>query len=169
MPRLIPDAARVLHFWTKVDQAGPVPPHRADLGPCWVWKASRKENGYGQFFVNRRPVYAHRYAYAATHGEVPEGLRVLHKCDNPPCVRPDHLFVGTAQDNANDAIAKGRVPFGERGSQARLADQQVAAIRALVAARAIVGRFEKRLLARAVGISLHYLDDILSLRARKAG
>lgn len=167
--RRIPDDQIVTHFWTKVNKAGPVPQHRPDLGPCWVWTASCKENGYGQFYINRRPVYAHRFSYLIAHGVIPDGLRVLHRCDNPPCVRPSHLFVGTARDNMDDALAKGRIPMGERRAQARLADAQVAAIRALVAIRGGVKRLEKRLIARAVGVSEHYLDDILSTRRRRAG
>lgn len=102
-------------FWPKVDKAGPIPPHRPELGPCWVWMASVFEdrNGYGKFQAGEgrataEAVYAHRYAWELTWGTVPDGLWVLHHCDNPPCVRLDHLFLGTAADNVADMMAKGR-------------------------------------------------------------
>lgn len=76
---------------------------------CWVWQAGIKpHNGYGAFSLNGREMVAHRVAWLLCHGEIPDGLRVLHHCDNPPCVRPDHLFLGTQKDNVLDAVAKGR-------------------------------------------------------------
>jgi hypothetical protein len=96
------------HFWSKVDKNGPTPTHQPGLGACWIWLGSRKENGYGQCYVNRRPIYAHRFAYEHAVGPLTDGLRALHRCDNPPCVRPDHLFAGTQSDNTKDAIQKGR-------------------------------------------------------------
>lgn len=86
-------------FWSKVDKSG----------ECWVWMASRLPWGYGQFGVaGRTSARAHRVSWEMAYGPIPDGLLVLHRCDNPPCVRPDHLFLGTARDNLLDAIAKGR-------------------------------------------------------------
>ncbi len=76
---------------------------------CWYWTGYCKPNGYGQFAVAREPIYAHRMAWILTNGEIPDGLHVLHRCDIRPCVRPLHLFLGTAKDNLDDAIAKKRV------------------------------------------------------------
>lgn len=91
------EAAR---FWAKVDKQAP--------NGCWEWTGSRLPKGYGQFAPNHRPVRAHRYSYELHHGTVPAGLMVLHRCDNPPCVNPAHLYAGTRLDNARDAVMRDR-------------------------------------------------------------
>lgn len=82
---------------------------------CWEWTASRHPRmGYGRFGDgHRRIVYAHRYMWELARGPIPHGMNVLHRCDNGPCVRPSHLFLGTQRDNIADVIAKGR-PLGPR-------------------------------------------------------
>lgn len=92
----------VERFWSKVDRSG----------DCWEWQASRSTHGYGFFGRDGKVLYAHRVSYEITNGLIPKGpkrLHVCHHCDNPPCVRPDHLFLGTASDNLNDAYRKGRI------------------------------------------------------------
>lgn len=105
-------AQRILlerRFWAKVNKSGPIPAHVPHLGECWEWTAYRMANGgYGQIRLPKKNLSAHRASWLLTYGAIPEGMQVCHKCDNPPCVRPDHLFVGTAQDNMRDMIAKGR-------------------------------------------------------------
>lgn len=76
-------------------------------GGCWVWKGYPKI-GYGQFRVNGKRYYTHRYSWIIHNGEIKDGLHVLHKCDNPRCVNPDHLFLGTQADNMRDMTEKGR-------------------------------------------------------------
>lgn len=81
---------------------------------CWLWHLAQR-HGYGQFaLAPGKPVRAHRYAFEVTYGPIPEGMHVLHRCDTPLCVRPDHLFLGTAQDNMTDKVAKGRQAKGDR-------------------------------------------------------
>jgi hypothetical protein len=106
-------------FWSKVDQRGP--------DECWEWTASRNQFGYGQIMLGAygtggkaRPFFAHRIAWELIHGPIETGLFVLHRCDNPPCVNPAHLFLGDQSDNMKDAHAKGRTrqtfAIGHKGS-----------------------------------------------------
>jgi len=96
-------------FWPKVDKNGSAPEHCPELGPCWVWTGAHVPWGYGQIgLTGRKNGRAHVVSWEMHNGPIPDGLWVLHKCDNPPCVRPDHLFLGTVQDNTADMIAKGR-------------------------------------------------------------
>lgn len=108
-------------FWAKVDKGG--------AGGCWLWKAARDKWGYGQHGVKMRRVQAHRFSYEMTKGPIPKGMLVLHRCDTPLCVRPDHLFAGTDADNKADSVAKGRHAHGERNSHAKLTEDQVRAVR----------------------------------------
>lgn len=75
---------------------------------CWEWSGPRNADGYGQLWDGERLVAAHRYAFERLHGPLGSGLLACHSCDNPPCVRGDHIFAGTHQDNKNDSVAKGR-------------------------------------------------------------
>jgi hypothetical protein len=75
---------------------------------CWEWQRYRLWTGYGRMTVDGRMTNAHRVAYELFIGPIPPGLIVCHRCDNPPCCNPEHLFTGTWQDNTNDAMAKGR-------------------------------------------------------------
>jgi hypothetical protein len=106
-----------MNQWT-----GPIPPANrfwpkvlCDLKTgCWVWTASCLPSGYGQFSISRnRARVAHRVSWEMHFGPIPDGLLVCHHCDNPPCVRPDHLFLGTDSTNAWDKVAKGRAPRGD--------------------------------------------------------
>tara|TARA_Y100000034_G_scaffold137016_1_gene218512 strand:+ start:3551 stop:4408 length:858 start_codon:yes stop_codon:yes gene_type:complete len=92
---------------------------------CWIWTANRHGKGYGQITEanksgDRSCIKAHRRAWKYFAGEIPEGLQVLHKCDNPPCVRPDHLFLRTNDDNIRDKVSKGRM-----GQAAKLTKEEV--------------------------------------------
>jgi hypothetical protein len=119
-----------LRFWSRVDRDGP--PHPT-LGNCWVWRGPLDNHGYGAIGDNRRIRKAHRLAWELQNGQiVPPGLHVLHRCDNPACVRRDHLFLGTHQDNMRDCQEKGRHRHGMgpgKAHYAKLTAEQVREIR----------------------------------------
>jgi hypothetical protein len=96
------------HFWERVDRNGPVPAHRPELGPCWPWTRGHFAEGYGAVKWADKTRGTHRVAWMVTYGPIPPRICVLHHCDNRPCCRPDHLFLGTKGDNARDMTAKGR-------------------------------------------------------------
>ena len=81
---------------------------KVGLTGCWVWVGRPNTSGYGTFSLNKKRERAHRVSWMLNRGPIPEGLQVLHKCDNPPCVNPDHLFLGTNADNVKDRVSKGR-------------------------------------------------------------
>ena len=104
---------------------------RVSKGPgCWEWQAPRDLWGYGRLGVpgGKRNAMAHRVSWATRNGEIPQGLFVLHNCNNPACVRPDHLRLGTNADNMNDMFAKYRAE-GRSAPQARLTVEQVTEIK----------------------------------------
>lgn len=105
-------------FWSRVNKNGPMPKDES-LGQCWVWTGTRHKKGYGQLQVEGRKIGAHQVGYFLQNDYK---LRlsstepcVLHKCDNPPCVRGSHLFAGTPQNNTDDMVKKGRNRFVEGG------------------------------------------------------
>ena len=101
------------------------PPENA----CWEWTGSCRQSGYGQIGVGSKTPGAHRVAYEIFVGPVPDGLLVRHTCDNPPCVNPRHLLVGTHQDNSDDKVARARQVRGQDIPWTRLTDADVIAIR----------------------------------------
>lgn len=92
-------SVQIENFWSKVNKTS----------TCWEWSASCS-NGYGSCSFQGKPWRAHRLSYTLTYGEIPSGMLVCHKCDNPACVNPEHLFLGSHKDNFQDMVAKGRQP-----------------------------------------------------------
>lgn len=129
---------------------------------CWTWTGAMASRGYGVLSVNGRMVYAHRLAWEMEHGKAPK-MFVCHRCDNPPCVNPSHLFLGTPADNMRDMTAKGRYrPYDRRGGRnprAKLTSDQVLEIRA----RHGAGE-PPRKLAPAYGVSRSHVSNIIARR-----
>jgi len=119
-------------FWSKVDKNGPIPTHCPELGRCWVWMGGKSSKGYGKFDPKCGEQLAHRYSYALfTNKIISKELCVCHHCDNPSCVNPNHLFLGTNQDNVNDKTNKNRngAPKGELHHNSKLTEENIKFIR----------------------------------------
>lgn len=109
-----------VRFWSKVERSP----------GCWEWRGTKNPHGYGIFENNRKRVQAHRFSWEIANGRpIPEGLVILHACDNPPCVNPAHLSVGTHADNVADSKAKRRHTFGRKQHDAKLTEELVREIR----------------------------------------
>jgi len=121
---------------------------RIDRGPgCWLWTGASAAGGYGHSHRDGRHFYAHRAAYEAMHGDgTADGMVVRHKCDNPPCVNPSHLEVGTHADNARDCLRRGRArrAVGEAAPTAKLTAAAVQEARRLYVSGVIVARLIER-------------------------
>ncbi len=96
---------------------------------CWTWRGWGDKWGYGYISFNRRKYLAHRASYELFVGEIPEGMFILHECDNPSCVRPAHLSVGTQKDNLDGMARRGRSLSGERHNMVKLKSSDVLSIR----------------------------------------
>jgi len=141
-------------FWRFVNQT----PEWTD--GCWEWIGSLRSTGYGQLYFKGKPAAAHRVSYILNNGPIPLGMFVCHTCDNPRCVRPDHLWLGTAADNTHDMDVKGRAvrrgPRGERSSKSKLTIAQVQLIRIRYPAESITE------LAREYSVSFNSIRRIIT-------
>lgn len=141
-------------FWARVAVRG------ADA--CWEWTATRDKDGYGKIRTGgggSPTVRSHRVSWELRHGPIPDGLWVLHRCDNPPCVNPAHLFLGTPKDNVQDSVRKLRKAMGERGPRAKLTREKVLWARGAVCVGATIPA-----LARLYGVSGNSLRFAVSGR-----
>ena len=135
----------LLRFWSKVCKAD-------GRNGCWQWTAGRDTRGYGVLKVDGVQSGAHRLSWELHRAPLQDGISVLHHCDTPACVRPDHLFLGTQGDNMADMVAKGRQVKGAQHSHAKLTDDQARAILA-------DGRIH-RLIAAEYGLHRRTVDRI---------
>jgi hypothetical protein len=148
-------------FWTKVDKSG----------ECWLWTASKDTSGYGQIRYEKRLRRATHIAWELTNGAIPVDTLLCHRCDNPACVRPDHLFLGTYAENAADMLTKGRQAIGDASSarlyperrprgtnhpKAKFTDDQVREIRR----RSAAGESQRQL-ARAYSVGKNTIQCIV--------
>ena len=113
-------------FWKRVNVNGPVHPV---WGRCWIWTGPPCHNGYGGFMIDHQQVRVHRWAYERFIGQIPHELSVLHRCDTPACVRPEHLFLGTTLENQQDKVSKDRQAKGEANGFSKLTEEDVKEIR----------------------------------------
>jgi hypothetical protein len=141
-------------FWSKVDKSN----------DCWVWTGCKNKKGYGVAGsgIIGGSKRAHRACWEYCNGKIPDGLGVLHKCDNPPCVNPEHLFLGTNQDNVDDRERKGRASnhlkgcAGEANGLAKLDEQEVIWIKRLLA----TGKMSHRAIARIFSVTAANISGI---------
>ena len=138
-------------FWSRVDKSDP--------SGCWVWLAGKNSDGYGEFWEDGEIWYAHRYSWVIHNGAIPDKMWVLHHCDNPSCVNPKHLFLGTQLDNLADMHRKGRGrgPRGNKNPSSKLRPEDIPEIRKMFDHG--VSRAE---IARKYGVAWHSINRILS-------
>lgn len=153
------EKSRAERFWLRVNKNGPIAPN---LGtPCWLWTGGTNDLGYGRCSVDNQHWLTHRYAWYLEHGEFDLSLAICHGCDNPPCVRPDHLFSGTRADNNKDMFDKGRAAIvslpGVKHPQARLTEESVREIRAKYA----TGNYAQTVLAKEYGVKQAQISSIV--------
>ncbi len=162
-----PKAAESLEqrFWAQVDTNGPVPSHRPELGPCWLWTGVLDSQGYGRIREGRAGtphIRANRASLQLKLGRpIRPGYVSCHACDNPPCVNPGHLFEGTQLENMHDAAIKGRMRNGERHPFSKLTDEE----RADVVASHRAGA-SQAVLARRFGVTYQSIARIVRRAAR---
>src|SRR5215468_1835358 len=123
---------------------------------CWEWIGFRKPDkfDYGYIWINGRNVKAHRVSYEQHKGPIPKGIDVLHKCDNPPCINPDHLFLGTRGENCKDCASKNRFPLNESHHNAKLSKED---IRTIFSLRESMSQTE---IARQFGVNQSHISRI---------
>lgn len=123
---------------------------------CWLWQGMVAPDGYGVAFIAGKRQAAHRAAWMLFCNPIPLGMAICHKCDVRACVNPDHLFVGTAADNAQDRVNKDRAPRGERHHAAKLTASQVSLIKSMLAQ----DRMYSTEIARQFGVSPATIHEI---------
>ncbi len=139
-------------FWSKVEKTD----------DCWVWKGTLGNTNYGEFIIKKNgkwvPMRPSRLSYLLKYGVLPDDKYVLHTCDTPLCVNPNHLFIGTQKDNIQDALKKGRIPKGENSYRAKLSEAQIREIRSRYIPRVTT----QRQLASEFGVSHTVIGRVIN-------
>jgi len=137
-------------FWPKVDKSG----------DCWEWTGCRHPEGYGRFNPYGEIINSHRFIFELEGSDIPSGMIVCHHCDNPPCVNPDHLYLGTHMDNTRDKINRGNQLRGEDHPRSKLSEENVKEIR-----DGIANGIECKFFAKQFNLST---SNISSIKNRKS-
>lgn len=147
-------------FWSKVDKSG-------GKDACWEWRGGKDAFGYGRLNINRIIKSAHRISYELAYGAIGKSMSVCHTCDNPACVNPNHLWLGTIADNNRDRNDKGRTVYttGELVGSCKLTDEQIDEI----LSRFHAGETNRRQLAREYGVSHQQIRIIVNGEGRTLG
>lgn len=152
-------------FWPRVNKNG-------DNG-CWNWTAALSAAGYGQIGAQgeRKILYTHRLSWEIANGQIPNGMVICHKCDNPKCCNPDHLFMGTQKQNMQDARKKGRdvhsrhpncFPIGHKAARAKITNEQASEMM-----KEIYGGALRSVTAKKFGVSVSLISKIINGKCRK--
>lgn len=162
-------------FWAKVDKNGPTA--YPELDPCWPWTGCRSKQGYGYLNVGGKYTRTSRLSYVLNVAPIPPGMIVRHRCDNPPCVNPSHLLVGTHLDNVRDARERGRAATGARNGRHTMPDRTARGARnGLPGSKlttnevreiriSLAGKVSRRSLAARFGVSVSAINLIATGRA----
>lgn len=140
-----------IRFWQKVNKTR----------TCWLWTAATNNMGYGRINVDGKVMLAHRASYQMKFKVIPKGMCVLHKCDNPKCVNPKHLWLGTKKDNNLDRDSKGRSVLGEDRIQSKLNWLKVNKIRKMYK----TAKYSQRELAKEFEISQMIINHVVNNKA----
>ena len=146
----------VIRFWKYVN--------KKSENECWEFMSHRDKKGYGIFSIKHKNIKAHRFSYILVHGEIPEGLLIRHfVCDNPCCVNPSHLLIGTNADNSNDCVSKNRNRKGKDINTCKLTEEEVLEIRRLYAERVMLVKD----LSNMFGVDRHQILNVATGRSWK--
>lgn len=149
-------------FFSQVEKNGPI--IREEIGPCWIWTGSKTHDGYGKVRMMGREFRAHRASWVLRYGFIRPDVIACHRCDNPPCVNPDHLFIGSVADNMRDMKLKGRAkgPPSAKTNTAVLDDETAFLVRVLRA-----DGWGRKELASRFGLTTTSIDNVVSGRTWK--
>lgn len=153
---------QIARFWAKVNTNGPLPAQQPELGPCWLWTGGGNGQGYGQVRILYQQMGAHQVAWEMTQGQIPDGLYVLHKCENRGCCNPAHLYLSASKNATSDALMVNKTEGFNRGVPRRhLTKAQVKRLRQLYA-----GGMSKKALAEQFGVAYNTVTNIVEGKTR---